>query len=375
MKYKAKYICSLMLIIILMSPIMAQAKSGLISESDEISLGETAAQKAIKKQGLTGDAGLQERANAVFDRLLPYVARKKLPYKLQVTAEKEINAYTYPGGQILVTEGLMKQISTDDELAFVLGHELGHGDEYHITKSIERSFLLGLFTSFLSKENQNLARFLGPVLQIGLSRGYGFDNEHAADRYGFNIAAQAGFNLAGGAVFFHELQTKYGEGSGSVLNFINPHPKNTVRLVKQLAYIKEYSGGRVDVPIPQTADTTAAPILIDQKPVLTIQTPHKDWSTSQRAEWIAGNISRLLHEENTIVPEKFALRVNAEGQTEIIYDGRQIIASVYAEDAAAAGVGAEILARQWLNALNETLARTQEAKPDRCADVNESPVY
>lgn len=339
-----------------MFPATIQAKIGLISEDDEIRMGTNSANTVIQKQGLTDETALQDRANAVFDRLLPYAARQNLPYKLQVTREKEINAYAYPGGQLFVTEGLMKQISTDDELAFVLGHELGHSDGYHITKGIERSFLVGLFSTVLYQENKNLARFLGPFLQVGISRGYGFDNEHEADRYGFNIASQAGFNIAGGAVFFHTLQDKYGEGSGSVANFINPHPKNSVRISKELTYIKEYSGGRVDILLPQNTDSALATIHIDQKSVLAIQVPHNNWNTSQRAEWIAGNISRLIHEDKKIDHAKFILRMDSEGHPEIIYDENRVIAAVYDEDAVAANTDAKTLANQWLTALREIFA-------------------
>lgn len=366
MSRTSKYIWLFATLFLLMLPSNLHARSSLISEADEISMGQNAAQTIIAKHGLTNDTGLQEKAAVVFDRLLTHTARKTLPYKLQVTAEKQINAYAYPGGQIFVTEGLMRQISTDDELAFVLGHELGHSEGYHITKNIERTFLIDLLTSFLFQENRNIARFLSPVLQIGLSRGYGFSNEHDADRYGFSVAVQAGFNPAGGAIFFHELQDKYGEGSGSIANFINPHPKNSVRIAKELAYIKEYSGERVEILIPLKDTVTAAEIHIDQQPALIIQASRGGWSASQRAEWIAGNISRLLHEEKKIDPAKFSLRKDAEENTEIIYDTR-ILASVCPEDAAAAATDTVTLANRWLAALTEAFAKLKpHQNKDRC---------
>jgi predicted Zn-dependent protease len=348
----AKRMFSLLIVSLILCtlPGVVLAKSGLISEQSEIKMGYNAAQEAIKQRGLSTDTAFQKKAEVVFNRLLPHVSRKNLPYKIFVTGDKEINAFAYPGGQIFVTEGLMKQVSTDDELAFVIGHELGHSDNYHIVEAIERALWADIFTVYLYQQNKDLAYVAGPVLQVGISRGYGFKNEHEADLYGFKFASQAGYNPSGGAVFFHELQKKYGDGSKSLANYINPHPKNSVRIAKQMEYLSQYSGQRITLKLPEAKEKFAT-IHINNRPALTIQASRGNWNTAQRAEWIAGRIARLLHEGTTITPEGFSLRTNDNGYTEIVWDQTHTIVTAWEEDATTANTDSFTLTQQWLTQL------------------------
>lgn len=331
------------------------AKGALFSEKDEIHWGQEGAEAVIKEKGLYDDQVMQDRAANVLRQLIPYVTRKKLPYQVQVIKDKEINAFTYPGGRIFVTDQLMRYISTDDELAFVLGHEMGHNENYHTVNAIERSMLGGLLTSILFRNDKDMSGIVGTVVQVSMSRGYGFKNEHQADLWGFQLATKAGYNPAAGAVFFHELQEKYGDGSQSVANFLSPHPKSSVRIENQLAYMKDFSGKRVGVSAPKTKEQTPATIYIDNKPALVIEASHNNWSAIQRAEWVAGRLAILFRNDKNLMPEGFTVKSDEDGNFSISYADSNPIITIWEEDASVAETDVQTLGFRWLNSLTSAL--------------------
>jgi|GEM_PF-5878177 len=333
------------------------ARSGLFSEKEEIRWGQSAAETTIKGKGLSEDQTLQERATNTLNRLLPNVKRKNLPYQVRVIKDKAINAFTYPGGQIFVTEALMRQAATNDELAFVIGHEIGHTENYHIVNAVERSLLTGLLTYTLFRNDQDLGSIVGTVVQVSMSRGYGFKNEHQADYAGFRLATQAGYNPAGGAVFFHELQEKYGDGSQSIANFVSPHPKNSVRIDNQLAYLKDFSGKRITIELPKTKEQKAAAIYIDNQLALTIQAAHDNWSAVQRAEWVAGRLSALLHHDQNLIPDGFSLKTNENGDTVIYYNETNAIVTIWPEDATEVDTNVQTIGMNWIHSLVASLQK------------------
>ena len=163
----------------------------------------------------------------------------------------QINAYTGPAGNIYVCQSLIRLAKTSDEIAFVVGHEIGHDMNEHWKQTIERQYKTQLLTGIAVKAaGGNTTQISVAMLasNIILSRSYGLDKENEADKFGFDLATAAGYNPGAGALFFHDLlQVEKGHHYGGVENYVNPHPGTASRLKKQLAYIKEYSNGHVEV--------------------------------------------------------------------------------------------------------------------------------
>jgi len=107
------------------------AQASWISTQQEINMGRSAAREIEKQYGLVQDQALQERVARIGNRIAAISDRKDLPYAFKVLDVKEINAFALPGGFIYVCKGLIDYMPSDDELAGVIGHEVGHVVKRH----------------------------------------------------------------------------------------------------------------------------------------------------------------------------------------------------------------------------------------------------
>ncbi len=114
-----------------------------------------------------------------------------------------INAFSLPGGPVYIGEGLLDLMTTEDELASVLAHELEHIDHYHCVERVQVAANL---------KNLNLG-VLGELLQLPFSlweAGYQKDEELEADREGIFLAVEAGYSPYGAVQALNRL-TKLGD--------------------------------------------------------------------------------------------------------------------------------------------------------------------
>jgi predicted Zn-dependent protease len=109
-----------------------------------------------------------------------------------------INAFSLPGGPVYIGEGLLDLMTSEDELAAVLGHEIEHIDHYHCAERVQiearlRNLKLGI---------------VGAILQIPLQvweAGYNKDEEFEADREGMRLAVLDGYSPYGAVTLFERF--------------------------------------------------------------------------------------------------------------------------------------------------------------------------
>ena len=126
-------------------------------------------------------------------------AQRQLPYSFRVIWDRNmINAFSLPGGPVYIGEGFLDLMTTEDELASVLAHELEHIDHYHCVERVQVAANL---------KNLNL-EVLGELLQLPFSlweAGYRKDEELEADREGIFLAVQAGYSPYGAVQALNRL--------------------------------------------------------------------------------------------------------------------------------------------------------------------------
>jgi predicted Zn-dependent protease len=118
-------------------------------------------------------------------------AHRRLPWQFHVIADPNVmNAFALPGGYVFIGRGLLDQITSEDELAFVLGHEIEHIDHYHAVERVQWEAQL---------HHLDLDA-VAAILQIPLSEwqaGYSKDEEFEADREGLRLAIAVGYSPQG----------------------------------------------------------------------------------------------------------------------------------------------------------------------------------
>jgi Zn-dependent protease with chaperone function len=170
-------------------------------------------------------------AEAALRRL---VERLDPPRAVTVTIAdwKLANAFAGPGGQIILTRGLIEQASGPDEIAGVLAHEIGHVAHHHPTRALLRHYGVSLFAGALGGGYAQTA-------DLGLMLAASRDAEREADSYGLDALAAARISPAGLAAFFERQKrpaptSGADEGAGQLLetlgSYATTHPSDEERL-------------------------------------------------------------------------------------------------------------------------------------------------
>jgi predicted Zn-dependent protease len=148
---------------------------------------------------------------------------------------KEVNAFALPGGKVGVYTGLLQVAQTDDELAVVMGHEIGHVTARHGAERMSEGVALaagGLLLGAVLKDNSNRDGWLsayGVGAAVGVVLPYSRLNENEADEIGLIYAAKAGYDPRAGVSFWQRMMVE-SEGKAKLPAFLSTHPANADRI-------------------------------------------------------------------------------------------------------------------------------------------------
>lgn len=215
------------------NPVTGERQLALISESQEIQMGQQAAQEVEQSIGLVQDEALQQYVHGIGTRLAAASERPELPWHFRVVDDPTPNAFALPGGFIYVTRGLMNLMDSEADLAAVLGHEIGHVTARHSVTQISRAQVaqlgLGLGSIFVP-QIQSLGNVLGAGMQL-LFLHYGRDAERQSDDLGFRYALTQGYDVREMDDVFEALR-RVGEqeGRSPLPTWLATHPAPEERI-------------------------------------------------------------------------------------------------------------------------------------------------
>lgn len=226
---------------------------------------------------ISKDAELNARVKKVFDKLVEQCPRKNLDWEVRVLEDKEVvNAFCTPGGKVVITTALIKKmeekygfdaefnnLSQDDNLAAVLGHEIVHAAAGHGARRIQlsilayvagkiASFVLSIFLFKKTDDTNHDENAKVDANRKAFSKGFDLvysiasklfvtnhsqSHELESDKYGIKLAHQAGYNINASIrlqhVFLAMKGKKDGDKSGKldkVADLVNSHPPSQARL-------------------------------------------------------------------------------------------------------------------------------------------------
>ena len=216
------------------NPVTGRSELSLISEEQEVQMGQQGAQQVVQTMGLVDNQGLQQYVQEIGARLAARSERPNLPWTFGVVDDPTPNAFALPGGYIFVTRGLLSLMNSEAELASVIGHEIGHVTAKHSVSQMSRAQLaqlgLGLGAIRVPQVGEAGAQLAGAGLQL-LFLKYGRDDERQADDLGFRYALQQNYDVREfDDVFASLLQASKLAGSSPVPNWLATHPGEEERI-------------------------------------------------------------------------------------------------------------------------------------------------
>ncbi len=210
-----------------------------LSPAQEISLGQREAAKVAAQMGLVDDPEIRGIVEAVGRKLVQALPLSPYAFEFHVVNMEEPNAFALPGGFVYVSRGLLSLVNREDELAGVLGHEIGHVVARHAATRIARAQGVGLATvlgavaaaALGGPAAGDVVGSLGQVAGAGYLAAYSREQERESDEIGQDLAARAGYDPAALVDFFVTLEAAtrllHGERNPS---FFDSHPSTPERI-------------------------------------------------------------------------------------------------------------------------------------------------
>ncbi len=203
-----------------------------ISQGQEMDAGKSADVQICKQYKVSHDKYYNDLVTHLGSRLARVSERTSLPWTFRVLDSDVLNAFSVPGFVYVTTNTIEACGKDQDELAGVIGHEIGHTCGKHAAKQMQKSALGGVLVGLLGNKNKNaatLASVAGNFVMLGYSR----DDENDADRRAVHYTYDAGYDSKGLIRFFEYLEKHGDKSTTGIGKYLQDHPA-TVERVKRV---------------------------------------------------------------------------------------------------------------------------------------------
>ena len=183
-------------------------------------------------------------------------------WEFNLVKSNEVNAWCMPGGKIVVYEGIMKLVSSDAELAVVLGHEVAHAVAKHANERMSQQMaaqygaqVLGVLTSGKSQTTQAIAQQVyGLGANYGVMQPFSRKHESEADYMGLILMSMAGYNPDVAITFWQKMAA---QSTSKVPAILSSHPSDEKRIADIQKKLPEVKQKYYTAPAATTTTTTA----------------------------------------------------------------------------------------------------------------------
>jgi predicted Zn-dependent protease len=231
--------------------------------TSERKLGDRVAASVYRDEAYLDDPVLDDYLQAVWQPLMAAARargdlgpdlQERFAWELFLVRDRSVNAFALPGGYLGVHTGLLATVSTPDELAAVLGHELSHVTQRHIARLFSQqqrqapwlmaAMILGVMAAARSANAGQAALVGGQALAIQGQLNFSRDMEREADRVGFGVLTEAGFQAAGVSGMFEKLQQANRFNDSGAFPYLRSHPLTSERIAEARTRAQHAHGGR-----------------------------------------------------------------------------------------------------------------------------------
>jgi predicted Zn-dependent protease len=224
------------------APITGRNQLIMIDQSQELSLGYQSAKEVLTKEKVSRDPQKNAMVTRIGKRIAAVTGQNNYKWEFFVMEnDKEANAFCLPGGKVFVYTGLFKYAANDDELAAVMGHEIGHALARHGAERMSSGMLAQTGGQVLGAvmqgrgNPQNTAAVMqafGIGTQLGVMLPHSRTQEYEADHIGLVLAAKAGYNPQAALSFWKKF-AQAGQSSPEYFS-THPAPANRIQQINNL---------------------------------------------------------------------------------------------------------------------------------------------
>ncbi len=250
------------------SPVTGERILVGMSEEEERQIDrQVAPHQFSQDMGPVQDESVNRYVAGLGDRIDDFTQRPGMPYSYRVLNANYINAYTFPGGTMGVTRGIMTELSSEAELAALLGHEMGHVNARHAAQRqgqamLAQAAVAGLTIAAAATDSSwgGLAAVGGQVGASALLASYSRENEREADALGQDYMVRAGYP-ASGMTQLHGLLVREAKETPSLLEtMFSSHPMSSERVAtaQRLAETKHAASLKANPQRERYMDSTAS---------------------------------------------------------------------------------------------------------------------
>ncbi|MBN1871764.1 MAG: M48 family metalloprotease [Candidatus Omnitrophica bacterium] len=217
-----------------------------IDDTQEVKMGHDLASHVDEKFGVLEDVDMQLRVNDIGQRIVKVCDRQDLVYSFVVLEGKDLeeefrhNAFALPGGYVYIFGEMVKDAQSDDELAAILAHEVGHIVARHSVKKLQSSIglsglgLIGMLSPSDSHTKKKASYAIGQLMME-----YSREAEFEADKLSVRYLEAAGFDPRAAVNFVDRMLDKQISGKIYEYHYFRTHPYTTER---RAAMNKEIDG-------------------------------------------------------------------------------------------------------------------------------------
>ncbi|WP_265942397.1 M48 family metalloprotease [Dechloromonas sp. A34] len=236
-----------------------------LSEDEEKAVDQKVGPQQFSQDlGAVQDASLNRYLGDVGRRLDANTHRPQMPYSYRVLNANYVNAYTFPGGAMGVTRGILVELDNEAELAALLGHELGHVNARHAAQRQGQAMVAQV--AMTGANIIGSAAGYGGLVDVGTKLGasvllssYSRDNEREADSLGQEYMVRAGYPASGMVGLQQLLVDQQKSSPGMLQTMFSTHPMSSERrdTARQLAESKYAASNKRDPGRERFMDSTA----------------------------------------------------------------------------------------------------------------------
>lgn len=220
-----------------------------MTSSAERRLGDRIMRELYRDPDYVDDPVLADYVQGIWQPLLAAARQRgdlspeleeRFAWQIVLGRDRTVNAFALPGGYLGVHLGLLAVVSSRDELASVLGHELSHVTQRHISRLMSKSsqqtpwmigaMILGALAASKNADAGNALIVGGQALSAQGQLNFSRDMEREADRIGFGVMTQAGFEPLGFVTMFDKLQQASRLNDNGGYPYLRSHPLTTERI-------------------------------------------------------------------------------------------------------------------------------------------------